>query len=247
MKIEKKIFMVWIIIFLVKGSVHAETMHLVTENYPPFNMSFEKGDQRNYKNKIIGISTEIVMELFKRAKINYTIELLPWKRAYSMALETPNYGVFSTTRTATREKLFKWVGPLVKNNWVLLAKKDRNIHVDTLNEARKYKIGGYLEDAVALYLMSQSFKLDLTTRDNLNARKIDADRIDLWATGHRLGYYLAKQEGVVGLETVFTFKKTIMSIAFNKSVQTGTVNRLNEIIQQMQGDGTIEEINRRYE
>ena len=84
---------------------------------------------KDANGEITGISTEIVREIFKRNKLDYSISLLPWNRAYSMAAETPNLGVFSTTRTPEREPLFKWVSPLTSNNWVFLSKKDRNIQL----------------------------------------------------------------------------------------------------------------------
>ena len=118
-------FLLNFMFFLISGNVYGETLHLVTENYPPFNMSIDGADSAK-ESKIIGISTEIIQELFKRAKIKYTIQLYPWKRAYWMAKNKANHGVYSTTRTPERENLFKWVGPLGENHWVFFAKKKRD-------------------------------------------------------------------------------------------------------------------------
>ena len=137
---------------LLMLQAHAQTIHLKTENYPPFNM-VGAGDS------IIGISTEIVETLFKRAGVDYTLELLPWQRAFSLALNEQDNAVFSTTRTAQREEKFKWVGPLVKNNWVFLAKKSRNISVQNLEEGKDYRVGGYQGDATALYLIDQGYQM----------------------------------------------------------------------------------------
>ncbi len=234
-----------IFLCFASGSSYGQTLHLTTENYPPFNMNIAGRDSAK-EDQITGISTEIVQELFKRAEIGYTMTLYPWKRAYWLAKNRSNYGVFSTTRTEAREPLFKWVGPLVTNNWIFLAKKERKIKINSLEDARKYRIGGYEGDAVALYLQNQGFKLNLTIADHYNALLIDKNRIDLWATGQLLGPYFAKRAGVSGLEEVFMFKETIMSIAFNKSVPEETINQLNEVLQQMRKDGTIETINQRY-
>ncbi len=238
-------FTLGIVFFLALGIVHGQTLHLVTENYPPFNMSTDGRDAAK-EDLITGISTEIVQELFKRTKMEYTLILYPWKRAYWLAQNRADYGVFSTTRTAARETLFKWVGPLVKNNWIFLAKKEKGIKLRSLGDAKKYRIGGYEGDAVALYLESLGFKLHLTIADHYNALLIDKDRIDLWATGQLLGPYFAKKEGISGLEEVFMFKETIMSIAFNKSVPENTINQLNQTLEQMRKDGTIDAINKRY-
>ena len=219
---------------------YAQTIHLKTEIYPPFNMSAEDGD-------IIGISTEIVEQLFKRAGVDYTLELLPWQRAFGMALEEENTAVFSTTRTAERESKFRWVGPIAENNWVFLAKKSRGISVANLEVAKSLRVGGYQGDAVALYLADQGFDLDLAPRDNLNVLKIDRDRIDLWATGHLLGTYTAKQNGVGGLVPVLTFRETIMSIAFNINTDQALIDNLNAELEAMNAEGVILNIQSGYQ
>ena len=219
---------------------HAQTITLTTENYPPFNMEGEG-------STIIGVSTEIVETLFKRAGVDYTMELLPWQRAFTMALEEPNTAVFSTTRTAERESKFRWVGPIAENNWVFLAREHNNIELNNLEEAKAYRVGGYQGDAVALYLEDQGFELDLAPRDNLNALKIQRDRLDLWATGHLLGPYQAKQMEVTGLEPVLTFRETIMSIAFNINTDPALVQKLNDELELMRSEGVFEEIQAKYQ
>ncbi len=222
-------------------SSFAQTIQLKTENYPPFNMSDEQ-------SRIVGISTEIVEQLFARAGVDYAMELLPWQRAFSMALEEPNTAVFSTTRTAERESKFKWVGPIVQNNWVFLAKESSGISVSSMAEAKALRVGGYQGDAVALYLQSQGFELDLASRDNLNALKLDRGRIDLWATGHLLGPYTAKLSGISGLKPILTFRQTIMSIAFNINTDDAIIDKLNAELEAMKAEpGLISEIESHYQ
>ncbi len=225
-------------LLLFAGLVRAE-FQLTTESYPPFNMNDANGE-------ITGISTEIVREIFKRNKLDYTISLLPWNRAYSMATEKPNIGVFSTTRTPEREALFKWVSPLTLNNWVFLSRKDRNIQLKSFADAKKYRVGGYRGDAIALYLEKQGFELDLVRKDDLNAVKLARGRIDLWATGHLLGPYIAKQKGVTGLTESLTFKKTVLGLAFHPDTPSKVIDALNKSLRDMAKDGTIRAIYGKY-
>lgn len=152
--------------------VKADRVILLTENYPPFNMSvndknFARGDN------IDGLSTDIVRELFKRANVKYRLSLrFPWSRIYKLTLQKRNYGLFSTTRTEARENLFKWVGPLVVNEWVFLTLSNKQIRLKKLNDARKYRVGGYKGDAIANYLEDQGFNLLASFRDNENVKKL---------------------------------------------------------------------------
>ena len=217
----------------------AQTIQLKTENYPPYNLADKNG-------KIVGISTEIVERLFARANVAYKMELLPWTRAYDLALNNNDHAVFSTTQTEAREPLFKWVGPITANNWVFLKNADNEIEVNSLEDAKKYRIGGYRGDAVSLYLESQGFTIHYVNKDYLNARKLDRGRIDLWATGQLLGPYYARENNVWNIEEVMTFRETIMSIAFNKDTSDEIINRLNQELDLMESEGVIDQINSKY-
>jgi polar amino acid transport system substrate-binding protein len=221
--------------------VQAAPLRVMTEDYPPFNMQGEDG-------KIIGLSTEVVEELFKRAEVEYKIALMPWKRAYEDTLSTPNTALYSTTRTPERETLFKWVGPLVNNNWVFFSNSTANISITSLEDAKQYSVGGYNGSAAAEYLKAQGFsKLQLAANDTANVKKLEAGRITLWATGQYLAPYLAKREKSANPKPVFAFQETQMSLAFNKDTSDETINKLNKILASMKADGTIEKINAKYQ
>ena len=223
------------------NAVQAAPLNVMTEDYPPFNMQGEGG-------KIVGLSTEVVEELFKRAGVEYKLTLMPWKRAYEDTLGTPNTALYSTTRTPEREALFKWVGPLVNNNWVFFSSSTANITVSSLDDAKQYSVGGYNGDAAAEYLKAQGFtKLQLAANDTANVKKLEAGRIDLWATGQYLAPYLANKEKVASPKQVFVFKETQMSLAFNKDTPDELITKLNEILAAMKADGTIDKINAKYQ
>ncbi|MFZ3185206.1 MAG: ABC transporter substrate-binding protein [Pseudomonas sp.] len=225
---------------LTSVSAHSAPLEVLTEDYPPFNMMAAD-------TKISGLSTEIVEELFKRAGVEYKIKLLPWKRAYEQTLNTPNTVLYSTTRTPEREELFKWVGPLVSNNWVFFAKSDSPLKVTSLDDAKQYSVGGYYGDAVAEYLAAQGFsKLQLAPNDRSNAKKLDAGRIQLWATGEYLGPYLAALEKATPPKVIFTFRETQMSLAFNKSAPDDLILKLNETLEVMRKEGVIDRLNAKY-
>ncbi len=220
-------------------SLASSQLLLTTENYPPFNMR-EEGTK-----KIIGISTDIVREVMMRAGISYSIEFLPWKRAYGMALRNPGTCVFSTTETAARKPKFKWVGPLVQHDWVFFGLLDSGIVITSIDDARNYVVGGYDGDAVAVYLAQQGIKLDLATHDRYNARKLAAGRFQLWATGQHLGPYLANQAGVA-IKPLFTFRETVMSLACNRSVDDKTIKTLNAILADLRREGMVDQLVAKY-
>lgn len=237
-------------LLLVSGAQAAENpatdLVLLTENFPPYNMA------RNGKNfaqdeNINGIAVDIVREMFKRANITYSLTLrFPWERIYKIALEKPGYGVFVMARLPDREKLFKWVGPIGPDDWIMLAKADSKISLDSLDDARKYKIGAYKGDAIAETLAKQGMKPLVVLRDQDNARKLVSGQIDLWATGDPAGRYLARQEGVTGLKTVLRFNSAELYLALNKNVPDEIVDKLQRALDQLRAEGVVDDILSRY-
>ncbi|WP_263146995.1 ABC transporter substrate-binding protein [Pseudomonas sp. RIT-PI-AD] len=224
----------------------AQPVTLLTENFPPFNMA---NDGKNFARDpdISGIASELIREMFKRAGIRYNLSLrFPWDRIYKLTLEKPYYGLFSTTRTPEREALFKWVGPLVQNQWVLLAPANSPIVVKDLKEAAAFRVGAYKNDAVSEYLLTQGVTANNALRDQENITKLERGQIDLWATSDPAGLYLAKQAGVTNLKTVLRFKSVEMYLALNKGTPDELVQRLQRALDQMTQEGRTEAIKGAY-
>jgi polar amino acid transport system substrate-binding protein len=219
---------------------------LLTENFPPYNMA-KNGKNFAQDENINGIAVDIVREMFKRADITYSLTLrFPWERIYKLALENPGYGVFVMARLPDREKLFKWVGPIGPDDWIMLAKADSKITLESLEQARKYKIGAYKGDAIAETLAKQGLKPIVVLRDQDNAKKLVNGQIDLWATGDPAGRYLARQEGVNGLKTVLRFNSAELYLALNKDVPDETVAKLQAALDQLRKEGIVDDIMGRY-
>ncbi|RON10838.1 amino acid ABC transporter substrate-binding protein [Pseudomonas brassicacearum] len=219
---------------------------LLTENFPPYNMA-KNGKNFAQEDNINGIAVDIVREMFKRAQITYSLTLrFPWERIYKLALENPGYGVFVMARLPDREKLFKWVGPIGPDDWIMLAKADSKITLESLQQARKYKIGAYKGDAIAETLAKQGLKPIVVLRDQDNAKKLVNGQIDLWATGDPAGRYLARQDGVSGLKTVLRFNSAELYLALNKDVPDVVVSKLQAALDQLRKEGVVDDIMAKY-
>lgn len=232
-------------LMVLAGAVRAEvdpsyTVVLLTENFPPYNMAVN-GKNFAQEENINGIAVDIVKEMFKRARVQYNLTLrFPWDRIYKLALEKPGYGVFVTARLPEREQLFKWVGPIGPDDWVLLAKGENPINLTSLDEAKSHRIGAYKGDAISEYLTEKGVEHSTSLRDQENARKLATGQIDLWATGDPAGRYLAKQEGISGLKTVLRFNSAELYLALNKDMPDEIVARLQAALDQMRAEGFVD-------
>jgi polar amino acid transport system substrate-binding protein len=219
---------------------------LLTENFPPYNMA---DDGKNFATDehVKGIAADLVREMFKRADIPYSLTLrFPWERIYKLGLEKPGYGVFVMARLPEREKAFKWVGPLGPDDWILLARADSPIKLETLAQARRYKIGAYKGDAIEISLTEKGMNPVIALRDQDNASKLKAGEIDLWATGDPAGRYLARQLGITDLKTVLRFNSASLFLALNKNTPDEVVAKLQMALDEMRSQGFVDEVMGRY-
>ncbi|GGU61439.1 hypothetical protein GCM10009504_17950 [Pseudomonas laurentiana] len=234
-------------IFLLSGAARAsEPLVLLTENFPPYNMA-KNGKSFAQDANIEGIAADIVREMFRRADIPYSMTLrFPWERIYKLAMHTPGYGVFVTARQPDREALFKWVGPIGPDDWILLAREDSPITLERLEDARGFRIGAYKGDAIAEHLSKEGLRPAIVLRDQDNAGKLLRGEIDLWATGDPAGRYLARQIGISQLKTVLRFQGAELYLALNKSVPDEVVSKLQQALEQMRVEGAVDAIFARY-
>lgn len=116
-------------------------LHLYTDEYPPYNFL--------EKDKLEGISVDILEEMLQDIGSKLTkndITVLSWSRAYNLLKKKDNVMLFSMTKTKERERLFKFVGPIAKTRIVLIARKDRNIRIDSIEDIKKYEVGTIRDD-----------------------------------------------------------------------------------------------------
>ena len=241
-----KIFSALVIYSLCSNSM-AEKLILLTENYPPFNMSI---DEKNFArgDSIDGISADIVKELMNRSKIDYSMTLrFPWARVYGLAQSKPNYGLFSTAFLDKRKHDFKWVGPLVGNDYVLFSPAGKKFDIKSFKDLKQYRIGSYKGSGVAQVLKEKGITVIESYKDNGNPAKLIKGDLDLWATGEVTGRYIASIEGINNLQTAFKVKAIEYFLALNLSTEDSLVNKLQGNLDQMRKEGVLEEMKGRYQ
>jgi polar amino acid transport system substrate-binding protein len=203
---------------------------------------------RLHQGRVVGIGPDQIHEVMARAGISYTIELLPWKRAYAVATERADGCVLYTTRTPEREKLFKWVGPIDEAQWVLMARSGSPIRLATLEDARPYTIGTYGGDARDQYLRERGFKVEPAPNELLNPRKLIHGRIDLWAASVRRGSNVLAQHGWdKQIVPLLTFRRIPVYLACNREVPDDMVARMNSALDAVRRDGTMRRIESAHE
>lgn len=224
----------------------AEPLVLLTENLPPFNMSVA-GTNYARDDGVTGISSDILRAVCERAQVQcQQILRFPWQRVYQQTLDDAGYGLFSTARTAEREGLFKWVGPIASNEWVLFSKGDSSIQLNSLDDARRYRIGGYKGDAKTQFLLDRGLEVQTALRDSENVKKLERGQIDLWVTSNQAGRFVARQEGLENLRVVQNLHTADLYLTLNLQTPDELVQKLQSALDSLRAEGALRSIEARY-
>ncbi|MBG08452.1 MAG: amino acid ABC transporter substrate-binding protein [Halobacteriovoraceae bacterium] len=231
--------------------VKAEEFRIVTENFPPYN--YKDSDS------IRGFSTSIVktmLEMLKTSPKN-GIEVMPWVRAFETARLKKNVLIYSMGRNPKRENLFHWIGPIAPSKYFLFSLKgNKNINIEKLADAKKYRIGTVREDVREQYLLSKGFvkgkNIFPTSTYFSSFLKLRANRIDLWAMNEMVAFHLLKEKGYNPnslLKRSFFFEnlsKKGLYMAFNKKSSIQLVKRFQGAFSKMKKNGKYDELRKAF-
>ena len=233
-------------VFLTAAAPVDNGLTIYTEHFPPY--SYLASDT------VTGLNTELVRLSCEKAGLNCHFLLYPWLRAYDSAQKEPAAAVYSTSRNALREPLFKWVGPLAHSHASMYRLKTRpDINPATLEEAKRYVVAVARGDVYELYLQSQGFEHGV----NLLGLTAKADAVGLFLQGKVdlligseliLPVWLAKyNETLDSIEPVLDLSVVGANyLALNLAVPNETVEKLQLALDELYTNGEYQRLMQLY-
>lgn len=177
--------------------------------------------------------------------VDYTIDVLPWARAYSQAQSDPMTCVFATAHNEERDKLFKWVQPLLIDRNVLVKHAGSQVAATTIDDAKRYIVGTWRDDYTETILRRDSFpRIDVGTDFRATLKKLMSDRIDLMPISE---FYFAKLKSQgTPLEKVTILSQQPMGIACQKNFPNDLLSRMQAALDALIANGTQQQIFEKY-
>ena len=236
---RRPLFMIATSLFslLLLTSARAETVHFTTEEYPPFN--YREGKTP------VGATTEQVEKVMADIGVDYTIDIMPWARAYSQALMEPMTCVFVAAHNEERDKLFKWIQPLLIDRSILIKHSGSKVAATTVEEAKEYLVGTWREDYTETILRRNNFpRIDVGGDFKAAFKKLMSDRIDLMPISE---FYFdkLKSEGNA-VEKVTILSQQPMGIACQKDFPADLQRRMQAELDALIANGTQRQIFLKY-
>jgi len=245
----KRIVIVALLSFSLFASQTPE-IKIYTEHYPPYNM-------KSITGKLKGSSVDVLSAVLKEMKSTQTVKdvkLRSWTKSYKIAKKMKNTMVFSTTRTESREKLFKWVGPIATTTVGVLALKSKKVVISKISDFNKYKIGVVLDDVGEGLLLEAKVnkkRFDYVKGEdaiNQSFNKLENNEIDMFAYNLNVAFSNANMEGfdIAKYEVVYTLKVGELYFAFNKNTDNKIIQEWQNALDTIKKNGIYKKIQNKY-
>ncbi|SDD93715.1 polar amino acid transport system substrate-binding protein [Kordiimonas lacus] len=200
------------------------TLHLLTEENHPYSYTDTSSGE------VTGTGVGIVREIMAQSGVSYSIQSLPWQRAYRRAQSNANTCVFITNRTPAREPLFQWVGPLLEGGWAVFKRPDSTAMIDTPKDLQRYTVVGKSGSASVDDIEEQAgIKVTRTVNDETAAKMLFHGRADFWVSGVIDAPLAAKAANLPAPALALLWKKADLSMACSKATDPDLIARLNAI------------------
>jgi len=218
-------------------------IRIITNEEPPTNYLED--------NAIKGISVDVVNELIKYQKLDTQIEFMTWARAYNIAKENKNIGLFTAGKTYNRiRENFNFIGPIITKQAVLYKSSKNTQEVKTLLDITKNKlrIGAMRNDWRATYFKDKGFKVEEVSNHEQNLQKLIHGRIDLWAISKIEAQYIAKKAGVKlsKIDVAYKFQDISAHLMFSKGTSKKTLRNWENAYKQLQKTDFFEKTSKKW-
>lgn len=229
------------------GPSQAQELYVVTEDKAPYNTVVN--------GEIVGYSTEIARAVFKRAKVGYHIEVLPWARAYRIARSARDVLIYTIAHTPERADMFHWIGPIAPRlvDFYRLAERT-DLAPASDKDLLAYTTGAERDDVSELMVRRLGFtegKNMFVARDLEHLlRLLDAGRIDFFPANPHIMRSVLERTGrdlkdYVSCYTAKAGKGYFLGVSRGSNVYM--VERLRRAFEELKKDGTLKAIAARYD
>lgn len=132
-----------------------------------------------------GVFVDLVEAMMSAADLpDYQLNVVPWARAYNLALNQPNTMILPLARTPEREDHFKWAGMIMPIRFYLVRlSRASHIRIRSFDDARPLNIGVFRDDVSQQFLKDKGMEnLSAVSTSEIMLRMLDTGRVDLVCT-----------------------------------------------------------------
>jgi polar amino acid transport system substrate-binding protein len=226
--------------FLTFTAVAAD-LNMLTDNHPPLH--FQQG------NQLVGFGVDVVQALAERTGDQVHLQQVPLLRALRVATTEPATGVFTVLRTAERDGLYQWVGPLIDVETALYSANTQQPVRSLQDASTQGRIAVPRTWLAYDYLRKQGLNnlYGVETPEQM-MRLARLGRIEFVVADTLSIATLAREEGLAPsqLHYQMPLMKQGTYIAFSPQTDARQVARWQQALDEMNRDGRLEQLKQRW-
>lgn len=194
--------------------------------------------------KPAGSMVKVVQELAARLKHSNEISFVPWARAQQMVRDQSDARlrfIIPLTRTPERESQYTWVAEILVDDLVFVSEKSKKISIRKVEDAKHLRIGVLMGSPGEAIIRQLGFtKVDASVTEEINARKMNSDRIDAWLVARTVAPFSWKREGLAEKEFAYgaVLRKNRLFLGASKSAPSAVIADWRKAFDAMVADGT---------
>lgn len=235
-------------LFLLLMNTHsfakAPTIRILTEEL--FPISYQANDSEEIK----GFATDIIRMVMAEAELNYTLEIIPWSRAYSSTINEPNTLLYSVVRLPEREEQLIWLQKIISLNYGLYT--SNKTHIDmTFEDVKDMYITVTEYGFSHSTLVKKGFHNYIFIDDfDRISQLVDRDRLEIIFTSsfwykHNKHNFSKKLYKLNNIDLITSDVDLYFSI--NKNTDSTVVSKLNKAFKVIIDDGRFDQIINSYQ
>ena len=228
---------------LTMGATAAD-IEAYTEEWAPYNFE-ENGEVK-------GISTDILRAACAKAKLECSIALVPWARAYKTAQTEFQAMAYTTARKPDRENEFQWVGPILpRTTWIYQSASNKT-PVREIGDLATLRIGVVRGEAAEKDLLAAGVPESALVEQATNAdvlrmlRNGGVDAMVDTEVGMRWSLKSSGRASTVVRQTIKLTDEGGYYFALNPATPPATVKKLQDAVDALRSNGQLTKIARRY-
>lgn len=197
-----------------------------------------------------GIAVDIVKEILKRAEVPVELKLYPWKRCLHYAQKGSVDGLFFLSKNMERETYLIFTEPFVVSSYIIYYSSERkapfkwkkwgDLKAYRIGTCDDYNYGDNFINASKEY----NYKIDPAHTDLLSIKKLIAGRVDIIILNRSTADSIIDNNPefkgkIISAEKPLDTASYYMAFS-KKSKNLELLPGINEIIEEMKTDGTID-------
>lgn len=201
--------------------------------------------------KVTGITVDIIEDVKKRVGVTIEIEIQPWARVIETGMVRPNVVLFTMGKTPERVAHgFNFIGPVTTRKHMIFKKNGTSLNLATVDDvkAQKLTVGGMRGDWRTNFLKDQGVRVEEVTTNEMNVRKLMADRFKLMVLSDlELGMNLLNAKVKASdIEPAFVFKEASSYFALSRGTSPEVVKAWEKAFADFQKSDTPAKLTKKW-